>query len=285
MWLYEDLAQLRPLEERADEYGPAVGVTGSKWAVRVCSYCGDSLSQLATHRSSRRDILKTSLWACQCCGWWLILGEEGYGGRVTNLHYYWSRSALKNLALLDDEMPTDELARYLTAKYDSHRHVDPRRFEDIVGGILQEFGLTVVVTSYSGDRGIDVIACLNEDDDLLGIQVKRYKSKIEASLIREFAGAMLLNGITRGVFVTTGGFRSGAYLTASDYTRLGYPIELWDGKRFLEMIQISRSPAYSGAVVSGPFESLWNKVIAADGRLSIIEGSALVGHYRSGPFS
>jgi restriction endonuclease Mrr len=76
----------------------------------------------------------------------------------------------------------------------------------------------------------------------VGVQVKRYGAhrKIEAEQIRSFAGALLLDGKTRGVFVTTSDFRKGACQAAARYATIGYPIELMNASGFLEALGIAQ---------------------------------------------
>jgi hypothetical protein len=74
------------------------------------------------------------------------------------------------------------------------------------------------------------------------VQVKRYAKgrRIEAEQIRSLAGALLVNGYTSGVFVTTSSFRKGAKTTAKQFTAIGYPVELMDAERFLDALGIAQ---------------------------------------------
>ena len=108
--------------------------------------------------------------------------------------------------------------------------LNPKVFEDIVGSIFADHGFTVRVTSYSGDDGIDVILLDGQDNAEVGVQVKRYRGKIEAEQIRSLAGALALSEMPKGVFVTTSTFTRGAKLTADRFLELGVPIELVDGQ-------------------------------------------------------
>jgi hypothetical protein len=80
----------------------------------------------------------------------------------------------------------------------------------------------------------------------IGVQVKRYRRerKIEAEQIRSFAGALVLGGHTKGVFVTTSSFRKGARKTAERFAERGYPVELMDAQRFFEALCIAQTNVF-----------------------------------------
>lgn len=79
----------------------------------------------------------------------------------------------------------------------------------------------------------------------VGVQVKRYRNRIKVEQIRSFAGALLLGQYTKGVFVTTSAFQSGARKAAQLSEERGIAIELIDWKRFYEALKISDRPEYS----------------------------------------
>jgi restriction system protein len=98
------------------------------------------------------------------------------------------------------------------------------------------------VTAYSGDDGVDMI--LDAPAGKIGVQVKRYSGAIAVSQIRELTGALVVNGLTKGMFVTTSGFQSGAARTAEMSARHGDPIELYDADRFFDALQIAQRTAF-----------------------------------------
>jgi restriction system protein len=137
-----------------------------------------------------------------------------------------------------------ELRTYLLAKYDDRFKVHPKKYEELVASVFSDFGYKVRVTSFSGDDGIDVFILDGDGNDVVGIQVKRYKKKIEAEQIRSFAGALMLNGVTNGVFVTASDYRSGAIATSQRYNDKGISILLQDAKAFYDRMRIGQRPPY-----------------------------------------
>jgi hypothetical protein len=117
--------------------------------------------------------------------------------------------------------------------------MEPGRFEQTVASVYRSLGYLARVTGHSGDGGIDVVL-EGPDGILVGVQVKRYRDRIEVEQIRSLAGALLLRGLTGGVFVTTSTFRSGATKAARLAASRGYPIELVDSAKFFDALKIAQ---------------------------------------------
>jgi restriction system protein len=181
---------------------------------------------------------------CLQCGWWNVhrihQNESPRSAGIVESHSG-AIGCLTELNLNDVTIPLNQVRQYLLAKEESMYNVSPKLFEEVVCSIFKDMGWNARVTAYSGDNGIDVILD-NSSGDTIGIQVKRYqkKHKIEAEQIRSLAGALLVGGHTKGIFVTTSSFRSGAKETAQKSTSIGYPIELIDSKRFLNALGIAQ---------------------------------------------
>ena len=100
-----------------------------------------------------------------------------------------------------------DLAKELLAKL---RDVDPFFFEHIVGKLLTSMGYGKSnITKRSGDKGIDGI--VNQDKlgiDRIFFQAKRYDENniVTASDVRDFVGTLDLNGVSKGIFITTSKF-------------------------------------------------------------------------------
>jgi len=90
------------------------------------------------------------------------------------------------------------------------RKESPQFFEKAVLGLLVSMGYGEgEVTGKSGDGGVDGI--VNEDKlglDKIYFQAKRFDedSPVSASMIRDFVGTLELNGVNKGVFITTSRF-------------------------------------------------------------------------------
>jgi restriction system protein len=155
--------------------------------------------------------------------------------------YSGSIGSLLEFDATDISRPLSEIRKFIAAKRDAVYGLSPRVFEELVASVFRDLGWSCRVTAYSGDGGIDVIVD-GPDGTTAGVQVRRYKKtrKIEAEQIRSLAGALILNGHTRGAFVTTSSFRRGAKSAARRFGAIGTPIELLDCERFFAALGIAQ---------------------------------------------
>ncbi len=97
------------------------------------------------------------------------------------------------------------------------RVMQPKAFEQLVVDVLVAMGYggsqldAAQVVGKSGDNGIDGV--IKEDRlglDMVYVQAKRYTADVGPGAIREFVGSLGEHKATKGVFITCGGFTSGA---------------------------------------------------------------------------
>lgn len=184
---------------------------------------------------------KATLGTCPLCGWWNISKNI----QILTKNQIWmlsfgSAAALKNMNHADISTPTDEIKQYLSAKYDDRFHIHPRKFEEIVASVFRIHDFHPELTSYSADGGIDIIL-RDKTGNAIAVQVKRYKNSIEASAIRELLGAMVINGNTRGVFVTTSTFQSGCIEIKRKAEKRGILLDIIDSNSFLNILKLSQA--------------------------------------------
>lgn len=256
IWLYsDDVHDTRTVVS-------AIGLT-------ECPFCRSPLDLLKHDRESVPNFATNlTVKACSKCGWWCIkktslalhssARPSAARQRVTRPHQfqlYGAVASLKNLDVGNITTPLQEVRDYLTAKYESRFQVHPQLFEQVVASVFKDVGYHTRVTAYSGDDGIDVILDGPTGEEV-GVQVKRYSNRIEVEQIRSLAGALVLNGLTKGVFVTTSTFQSGASSTVTRFARRGIDIELVDAPRFLQALKIAQRQRYEFVQEpSTPFQS------------------------------
>lgn len=246
IWIYDD--NVRDVET----ISAAVSVT-------ECLYCSTALETTKSKTYDGSRLVTCFLTrCCPVCGWWVKLDREQYpgqlvlgdrGGLMPFEKHYGAAGSLRELNLKDQSIPIEEIRAYLAAKYDARFEIDPWKFEETVASVYRDLGYEARVTARSGDGGIDAIL-EGPDDSVIGVQVKRYKGKISVEQIRALAGALLINGMTRGIFITTSTFQSGAQLTAERFLRTGMPIELIDAERFYDALGFAQRTRYKS--VSDP---------------------------------
>lgn len=240
----------------------------------ACWYCSGGLRTLdrrglnppSAMMPGEWDVRTSILLVCDICGWWFI-SRHIYGERYEEAEPFdfepfansWAvRGLLRELDLSDIQLPLDEVRRYLLAKYDSRFNIDPIQLEHVVGSIFRDLGYEVLVTSRSGDGGIDVLVLESANARPIGVQVKRYRGTIEANQIREFTGALHNQGLPAGIFVATSSYRPGAKREAAFAALRGIPIELWDAKQLYDRLRIAQRPVYQHAEEpDAPFARFW----------------------------
>lgn len=223
-----------------------------------CLFCKTKMSPLhsrtqkhGSRNGPRYTGEELSIKTCVTCGWWIAREyhyERNKRGRCSRIpraghRLYGDVALLSNLDLSDISIPIQEVRDFLAAKYDHRGSVHPRRFEETVASVFRDLGYQTRVTAYSGDGGIDVVLDGGVDIEI-GVQVKRYKESISVEQIRSFTGALWLSGYTKGIYVTTSRFESGANKLASLAMLKGIQVELVDAPKFYDALKIAQRNVY-----------------------------------------
>lgn len=210
--------------------------------VNKCWYCNSFLTSLGQRTDdSKYPLLTVYIDFCPICGWW-VASSYSYTSTYEAVYRTLCRCSgiLCSFDNLESDIPLNELSRYLVANFDTRYRIHPKKFEDVIGGIFADFDYKVRVTSYSRDEGIDIAILDKQDNTTIGVQVKRYKGRIKAENIRSFAGALILKGITQGVYVTTSEYQKGAIMAANNFGGRGINIELWDSHILYDKLRLSK---------------------------------------------
>lgn len=204
-------------------------------------FCGQRLQDLPTKKVGFKD---AGLRVCKACGWWCAYRQTsaiGRGGEYFSL--FGACAQLKVFDPVDIRMPLDDVRQFLVGRYDNRLSLHPRVFEEVVASVFQSTGFCARVTSYQADGGIDVILD-GPNDETIGVQVKRYRSTIHVEQIRALAGALLLAGHTKGIFVATSSYSSAAKEAAMRYSARGLPIKLIDAPGFYDALLVAQRACY-----------------------------------------
>ena len=233
VWKYQDKTNYTDLDIAKSEF---------------CCFCKNRMNIIFTkelrHKRKYPGYKNTKyIKMCPVCGWWVAIQEccaDGSRYGVPYIYLYYTRGAkLKKLDLDDISLPINDVSQYLLAKYEDRFLVHPRLFEGVVAAAFRNIGYYTRTTAYQNDGGIDVVLD-GKDNKLIGVQVKRYRNSIKVSQIREFAGALIENDMTKGIFVTTSEFQCGAYKSASNYSEKGIGIKLINSDMFYDALQIKK---------------------------------------------
>ncbi|MBU4237540.1 MAG: restriction endonuclease [Proteobacteria bacterium] len=238
---------------------------------RVCPYCNAPCELLGLKDKHDREGFDywqyiAKLYVCNTCGWWTIpvlTFHEELDNEYMSVSYGQARGELAAFNPTDCNLNLTDLRRHLIADYKRRKIINPFHLEEVVGQAFEDAGYKVICTPKSNDKGVDLFLGKNSDEKCIAVQIKRYKNKIEPELIRSFAGAMLLNGSTNGIFVTTSDYTIGAKNTANALQmNQGYKIELKNAAELYEMLKINMSPQFNDIEdETAPFYDVWNNPI------------------------
>ncbi|MDQ0583122.1 restriction system protein [Streptomyces rishiriensis] len=111
--------------------------------------------------------------------------------------------------------------------------MDPIAFENLVADLFRAMGMQAVTTQRSNDGGVDVDAL--DPTPIRGgkivVQVKRYRSTVPPTAVRDLYGTVQDAGANKGVLVTTSGFGPGSHTFAN-----GKPLELVSGAELVDLL-------------------------------------------------
>ncbi|WP_432753362.1 restriction endonuclease [Streptomyces sp. JL2001] len=111
--------------------------------------------------------------------------------------------------------------------------MDPLEFESLVADLFRAMGMQAVTTQRSNDGGVDVDAL--DPTPIRGgkivVQVKRYRSTVPPTAVRDLYGTVQDAGANKGVLVTTSGFGPGSHTFAN-----GKPLELVSGSELVDLL-------------------------------------------------
>ncbi|MEV6807833.1 restriction endonuclease [Streptomyces sp. NPDC051132] len=111
--------------------------------------------------------------------------------------------------------------------------MDPIAFESLVADLFRAMGMQAVTTQRSHDGGVDVDAL--DPTPIRGgkivVQVKRYRSTVPPTAVRDLYGTVQDVGANKGVLVTTAGFGPGSHTFAR-----GKPLELISGGELVDLL-------------------------------------------------
>lgn len=207
----------------------------------ACPHCGIQLTKRYSAFGMADWWNEEFIWesrACLSCGWWWYgtLPQRSCSIGDTRL------AILHKSPQIPDEVRQglEEIGRDKNRLY----QMPPTKFEQFVGGILGDFyDCSVEHCGKSHDGGIDLIL-LDSDAGKIPVQVKR-RSRSESvesvSLIREFRGAMLLSGYSRGKIVTTADHFSTSAVEASSPKEnhlVAQTVDLVDCRRLLDIMSL-----------------------------------------------
>jgi len=107
-----------------------------------------------------------------------------------------------------------EVKKFLKLHPEKLYDLSPRKFEELVASILEDFGYDVTLTQATRDGGSDIIARVKSSitSFLILVECKRYSPdrKVDVGIIRKVAGVHSLKQPSKSIIVTTSTFTKDA---------------------------------------------------------------------------
>lgn len=123
----------------------------------------------------------------------------------------------------------EEVKRYLKKNPDKLYELNPRKFEELVASIFEDFGFTVELTKATRDGGRDIIARIRNAvmNIVTYVECKRHSpdNKVNVGIVREVIGVHYIRNPSKSIIVTTSFFTKDAIAEAN---RLENQLELKD---------------------------------------------------------
>jgi hypothetical protein len=218
------------------------------------------------------------LYSCLRCGWWQVRREfDHYDQSGKPLPHrsqdaYTYHAILENVDISSNDVALSDLTSHLRNRWEDRRFISAGKAEDLVASILREitgcdvFHATANVNAPDG--GIDLFVPVRNGMPHTAVQVKRRVSHDVEPVdeVRNFVGALVVEGYDKGIFVTTASrFSKGAKSVATNehLSRHRLELDLIDGQRLLEMLHATSEPKAIELPASISLDMLWR---TEDGR-------------------
>lgn len=113
----------------------------------------------------------------------------------------------------------DEIKKYFKEHPEKLYNLTPRKFEELIASIMEDFGFTVELTQATRDGGRDIIAYIKNavTEFLAYIECKKYSAdnKVGVGIIREVIGVHYIRKPSKSIIVTTSFFTPDAIKEAN----------------------------------------------------------------------
>ncbi len=199
----------------------------------ICPYCNASLlnvnGQYSFH-GSRDDLWGVKNGAqCTRCNWWYVQRKGTYDSDESDMiddFTFTQEGVICRFAESIWKTPLEAAEQELGEFSRSLSTLSPTEVEKLVGEVLSQYlQCEVRHVGRPHDHGIDLLVIRGDESIAVQVKYRRHPDKRESVIpIREFVGAMIGEGFTRGIYVTT----------APGYTK--------DAKRYTETLGRTFAP-------------------------------------------
>lgn len=241
----------------------------------ICPFCQLRFKQYTyepqlTFCKKREDMMTKRLHFCSACGWWLLTLEEELeinGKKQLSIWWEQHHAILAHIDISSNNAAVEDLKTHLAKYWDDRKYISAQKAEDLVAGILRDHYECdihrVTANANSADGGIDLFLVEDNGKIYSAVQVKRRIDRnVEAvKEVRDFVGALILEGLEKGIFVTTAQrFSAPAQRITKNPNLAKHKLELKliDGERLLDLLRYSISLSPLALPVSIDCNTPWS---------------------------
>ncbi len=176
--------------------------------LKYCLYCSTKLLKVEDEIFQERSRRDYCLWYCEYCRYWQArLYSDPFGECIPPPDHWAYVSKLREFNTKLPDGCSDELAVHVRRQPHLLHSLNPKRFEKFVADVFQAnyTNAEVLHVGKPNDGGVDVLLIDAQKEQWL-IQVKRRgvkRQSEEVGTIRDILGAMIIEGVYRGIIVST----------------------------------------------------------------------------------
>ncbi len=238
--------------DRYREYDASRRLIFGRWYhYNECPCCNTPL-KFTLERPSETDshIKDISVRVCLNCGWWdfeenFVVDNDVSSGSYLARSVH-RRAVLREYSVAGSEAPIASLQKHIINHPSSLFEISPKKLEQLVGAVFAEYmDCEAIHIGGPNDNGIDLILVNGNRRYVVQVKHRKWSRKTEpVAGIREFLGAMVLDGTMKGLFVTTAShFSRSAANTAKKAQENGIVeyISLVNAQRLVDVCNIVNS--------------------------------------------
>lgn len=238
----------------------------SSFSSRVCPICTNGTVQ---YRHTPEDqlpppepytyysIMEPIISVCKICGWWQSKAEcitKGHKSVINakNTISEWAYSyhpIIEKIDISSNKIIIDDLRKHLLNNWQDRKLISAGKAESLVQSLLKEHLKCDVFSSTTNvnapDGGIDLYVCHDNGEIKAAVQVKRRITKeVEpVTEVRNFVGALAIENIKKGIFVTTAKRYSSVANKIPEKLNNRLELDLISGNELFEILNCHTQPS------------------------------------------
>ncbi len=201
-------------------------------------------------------IMKPVMLVCGKCGWWQSKAEcvmKSHPSLTKSIEQKgeWAYSyhpVIEQVNISSNQVAIADIRQHLLKNWEDRKFISAGKAESLVESLLKEHLKCDVFSSTANvnkpDGGIDLFVAHENGEIKAAVQVKRRISKnVEpVTEVRNFVGALAIENIQKGIFVTTAERYSSIALDIPEKLNSRLELDLIDGNKLFEILKCFTKP-------------------------------------------